>query len=357
MKKRVRKPGIGYQAMKRTFDIAASAAGLVLTSPIFAASVIGIEISDPGPVFYFANRAGKDNKTFKMFKFRSMRVDKNADEKSLRPDQDRIFPFGRIMRSNKIDELPQLLNVFLGTMAVVGPRPAAVDQIPITRGGKNAIVAAIKPGLTTPAALYDYLYGDMIEDEDEYMEKVAPTRLALDRYYLEKQSVGYDMYMKMLSAAVRSAKGEAPIAQDVECLVDIRIEAHIPESYIESSQLRLEVYRLIASVRNEVDAMDVIDELIDRFGEPPKAVLGLITVSQLRSAAAEAGIHEIRQSEEKYLLYSKNLNLEVFAKLSEKLPHRVTIVDKTPPYIAVKVNPSKSAADNMEEILSALQSK
>ena len=170
------------------------------------------------------------------------------------------------------------------------------------------------------------------------------------------ESVGYDMYMKMLSAAVRNAKGEAPIAQDVECLVDIRIEAHIPESYIESSQLRLEVYRMIASVRNETDAMDVIDELIDRFGEPPKAVLGLITVSQLRSAAAEAGIHEIRQSDEKYLLYSKNLDLEVFAKLSEKLPHRVTIVDKTPPYIAVKVNSSKTAAENMEEILSALQS-
>ena len=170
------------------------------------------------------------------------------------------------------------------------------------------------------------------------------------------ESVGYDMYMKMLSAAVRNAKGEAPIAQDVECLVDIRIEAHIPESYIESSQLRLEVYRMIASVRNEADAMDVIDELIDRFGEPPKAVLGLITVSQLRSAAAEAGIHEIRQSDEKYLLYSRNLNLEVFAKLSEKLPKRVTIVDKTPPYITVRVNPSKSPAENMEEILCALQS-
>ena len=171
------------------------------------------------------------------------------------------------------------------------------------------------------------------------------------------ESVGYDMYMKMLSAAVRSARGEAPLAQDVECLVDIRIEAHIPESYIESSQLRLEVYCMIASVRNETDAMDVIDELIDRFGEPPKAVLGLITVSQLRSAAAEAGIHEIRQSEDKYLLYSKNLNLEVFARLAEKLPKRVTIVDKTPPYITVKVNAAKSAAENMEEILGALQSK
>ncbi len=170
------------------------------------------------------------------------------------------------------------------------------------------------------------------------------------------ESVGYDMYMKMLSAAVRQVKGEAPVAQDIECLVDIRIEAHIPESYIESSQLRLEVYRMIASVRNEDDASDVIDELIDRFGEPPKAVLGLITISQLRSSAAEAGIHEIRQSEGRYLLYSKKIDFEVFAKLSEKLPHRVTIIDKTPPYIAVKVNTAKSAAENMEEILGALQS-
>ena len=102
--------------------------------------------------------------------------------------------------------------------------------------------------------------------------------------------------------------------------------------------------------------VDVIDELIDRFGEPPKAVLGLITVSKLRSAAANAGIHEIRQSDERYLLYSKKIDIEVFAKLSEKLPRRVTIVDKEPPYISVKVNPEKSAAENMEEILSALQS-
>ena len=78
-------------------------------------------------------------------------------------------------------------------MAVIGPRPAAVDQIPITRSGDNAIVASIKPGLSSPSALYDYLYGDSIEDEAEYMDKVAPTRLALDRYYIGKQTVGYDI--------------------------------------------------------------------------------------------------------------------------------------------------------------------
>ena len=182
-----------YRFIKRTFDIFASGLALIVLLPIWLIAIIGIEVSDPGPVFYFANRAGKDNKTFKMYKFRSMRVDKNANEKSLRPDQDRIFKFGRFIRATKIDELPQLLNVFLGDMAVIGPRPAAVDQIEITRSGENAIVASIKPGLSSPSALYDYLYGDSIEDEAEYMDKVAPTRLALDRFYIGKQTVGYDI--------------------------------------------------------------------------------------------------------------------------------------------------------------------
>ncbi len=182
-----------YRFLKRTFDIIASGLALIVLLPVWIIAIIGIEVSDPGPVFYFANRVGKDNKTFKMYKFRSMRVDKNANEKSLRPDQDRIFKFGRFIRATKIDELPQLLNVFLGNMAVIGPRPASIDQIEITRSGENAIVASIKPGLSSPSALYDYLYGDSIEDETEYMDKVAPTRLALDRYYIGKQNVGYDI--------------------------------------------------------------------------------------------------------------------------------------------------------------------
>lgn len=184
-----------YRFLKRAFDIFASGLALVVLLPVWLVAIIGIEVSDPGPVFYFAKRVGKDNKTFKMYKFRSMRVDKNANEKSLRPDQDRIFKFGHFIRATKIDELPQLLNVFLGDMAVIGPRPAAVDQIEITRSGENAIVASVKPGLSSPSALYDYLYGDNIEDEDEYMEKVAPTRLALDRFYIGKQTAGYDIKM------------------------------------------------------------------------------------------------------------------------------------------------------------------
>lgn len=186
------KPSLAYRVIKRLFDILASGLALIVLIPVWLVAIIGIEVSDPGPIFYYANRVTKDNRTFRMFKFRSMRVDRNANEKSLRPDQSRIFPFGRFIRASKIDELPQLLNVFLGDMAVVGPRPAAVDQIPITRGGENAVVAQVKAGLTSPAALYDYLYGDDIVDEDEYMDKVAPTRLALDRYYVGRQTLLYD---------------------------------------------------------------------------------------------------------------------------------------------------------------------
>lgn len=194
-----------YKVVKRGFDICASGVALIVLLPVWIIAIVGILVSDPGPIFYFANRVTKDNRTFKMYKFRSMRVDKNANEKSLRPDQDRIFPWGRVLRRTKIDEMPQLLNVFLGDMAVVGPRPAAVDQIPITRGGENAIVASVKAGLTSPAALYDYLYGDEIEDEAEYMDKVAPTRLALDRYYIGKQTIGYDI--KMIWYTVRCIVG------------------------------------------------------------------------------------------------------------------------------------------------------
>lgn len=158
-------------------------------------AVIGIEVSDPGPVFYCARRVGKGNKEFKMWKFRSMRVDKGADESSLRADANRIFKFGEFMRASKIDELPQLLNILNGTMSIIGPRPASVDQVSITRAGRNAVAAEVPCGLSGPSALYDYIVGDAITDEAEYEEKVLPTRLALDVFYVESMSAAYDLKM------------------------------------------------------------------------------------------------------------------------------------------------------------------
>ena len=184
-----------YKYIKRFLDIICALLGIIGTSPFWIIAIIGILVSDWGPVFYVSTRIGKDNKPFKMHKFRSMRVDKGANETSLRPDEDRIFAFGRFIRKVKIDELPQLLNVLNGTMSVIGPRPVANDQKDLFRVGKWNEAAKVAVGLSGPAALYDFIYGDQIEDPDEYMEKVFPTRRELEYVYVKKMSFGYDMKM------------------------------------------------------------------------------------------------------------------------------------------------------------------
>lgn len=182
-----------YRLFKRAFDIVFSTILLILSSPIWVITIIGIKISSPGPVFYIANRVGLGGELFSMYKFRSMHIDKNADERSLRPEQVRIFKYGQFIRNVKIDELPQVLNVLLGQMTVVGPRPAAKDQASITRSGKYQILNSIKPGLTSPSAIYDYIFGDKLINENDYERMVLPTRLALDLYYVQNQAFFYDL--------------------------------------------------------------------------------------------------------------------------------------------------------------------
>lgn len=184
-----------YSIIKRCFDFFCAFLALVVLSPIFLLTAIGILVSDWGPIFYKANRIGKGNKPFRMYKFRSMRVAKAANEASLRPDEDRIFPFGHFIRKAKIDELPQLINILNGTMSIVGPRPVAQDQFDMFRYGKWNEASKVPVGLSGPAALYDYIYGDQITDEKEYMEKVYSTRRELEYVYVKKASIFYDLKM------------------------------------------------------------------------------------------------------------------------------------------------------------------
>ena len=183
-----------YLFLKRLFDMGCSLLGLIVTLPLWLIAVVGIELSDPGPIFYIARRTTKDNRIFNMLKFRSMRVG-TANEAVFRGEEDRIFPFGRIMRATKIDELPQLLNILIGDMSIVGPRPAAVHQLDRVRGKRFARISAVQSGLTGPSALYDYLYGDQIEDEESYVRDVLPVRLELDLVYLDKQGICFDLRM------------------------------------------------------------------------------------------------------------------------------------------------------------------
>ena len=184
-----------YSIVKRIFDLICALLGIIGTSPFWIIAIVGILVSDWGPIFYTAHRIGKSNKPFKMYKFRSMRVAKAANEASLRPDEDRIFAFGHFIRKVKIDELPQLLNILNGTMSVIGPRPVAQDQFELFRTGKWNEAAKVPVGLSGPAALYDFIYGDQFTDEKEYMEKVFETRRELEYVYVKKASVWYDLKM------------------------------------------------------------------------------------------------------------------------------------------------------------------
>lgn len=183
--------------LKRAIDFLLALLGVLLSSPIWVLVIIGILLNDFGPIFYKSVRIGKDNKEFSMIKFRSMRVAKGDDESSLRPDQERIFFVGKIIRKLKIDELPQLLNILKGDMAIVGPRPVAKHQMDIFRVGKYDETKNVRPGLTGPGALYDYIYGDQFEDSDieRYKVEVLPTRRELELVYVKKYGFFFDVKM------------------------------------------------------------------------------------------------------------------------------------------------------------------
>ncbi len=152
------------------------------------------------------------------------------------------------------------------------------------------------------------------------------------------EAVGYDMYVKLLNEAVSLMKGE-PIKKPVDesCLVDMQVPAHIPESYIDSVNLRLEVYRRIAQVETPEDALDVVDELIDRFGEPPEAVKGLIDIALLRSTAGGLGVTEVKQQGQSLLLYMAELDMELVGRLVKGMNGRVLLSAGNRPYLSVKL--------------------
>ncbi|MCI9542824.1 MAG: transcription-repair coupling factor [Acutalibacter muris] len=152
------------------------------------------------------------------------------------------------------------------------------------------------------------------------------------------EAVGYDMYVKLLNEAVSLMKGEevkAPV--DEGCTVDMQVSAHIPEDYIESIDLRLEVYRRIAGIQDQEDALDVTDELIDRFGEPPEAVRGLIEIALLRGRAAWLGINEIKQQNDSLLLYQREVDMAQVERLIKARNGQVMVSAGSKPYLSVKL--------------------
>ncbi len=151
------------------------------------------------------------------------------------------------------------------------------------------------------------------------------------------EAVGYDMYIKLLGEAVSEEKGEEPEQPLNECLIDLKVDAHIPASYISAAPQKLAMYRRIADIRSESDAEDVLDELIDRYGEPPQSVQGLINVSLLRNCAADMGIYEIGQRGDTLILYLEKPDMQRIAALAAAMGKRMSLTaTSAKPYLALK---------------------
>ena len=182
---------------KRCIDFFIVFCVLLVIWPILVIIALGLHFANEGAgAFFTQERPGRDGKIFKVIKFKSM-TDERDPMGNLLSDEKRLTKIGKFIRMTSLDELPQLINILNGSMSIVGPRPVAQDQFNMFRYGKWNEAAKVSVGLSGPAALYDYIYGDQITDETEYMEKVYPIRRELEYTYVQKASIGYDLKMVM----------------------------------------------------------------------------------------------------------------------------------------------------------------
>ncbi len=177
--------------LKRFFDIVSSLAGLILLLPLLSVISVVIIINDKTPVFYFQTRVGKNNTDFKLFKFRSMY--KDADKKGLLTvggRDPRVTPIGYYLRKYKLDELPQLLNVLIGNMSLVGPRPEVRKYVDLYTKEQMQVLS-VKPGITDLASIYfineNELLAQSSEPEKTYINEILPQKLKLNLEYIAKQ--------------------------------------------------------------------------------------------------------------------------------------------------------------------------
>lgn len=175
------------------------------------------------------------------------------------------------------------------------------------------------------------------------------------RQHGHMEAVGYEMYLRLLNEAIAEQKGEALPKSSEDCLVDISIDAYIPESYIESLTQRIDCYRRIASIESDEDSRDVIDELIDRYGDPPKAVVGLVNVALLRNTASGLGITEITQRGENLLFFIKSPTVTQIQALMQTFKNRLLFNDVKKPYFAVRLEKKQKTADLMKEVVTLMK--
>lgn len=187
------------RTIKRIFDFVCSGIGLIILSPVLIVIAIMIKRGSDGPVFFKQIRVGKDGENFEILKFRTMVVDAEKLGRQITVGNDnRITKVGGFLRKYKLDELPQLINVFKGDMSLVGPRPEVPRYVELYTEEQRKVLN-VKPGITDLASLKykdeNELLGKAENPDECYINTIMPDKLALNLEYINKSNVFYDIYI------------------------------------------------------------------------------------------------------------------------------------------------------------------
>ncbi|MCL2013407.1 MAG: transcription-repair coupling factor [Oscillospiraceae bacterium] len=181
------------------------------------------------------------------------------------------------------------------------------------------------------------------------------------RQHGHMEAVGYDMYIRLLAEAIeeRSSSGKKQgfsAGSQVECLVDLNIDAHIPNDYIQNLSQRMEIYRKIANVACAEDASDIFDELNDRFGKPPEGVKGLVDIALLRHMASVKGIREVSVRSSRLVLFMSLLDTDLINNLVGTMKGRILVSAGNKPHISVKLDKNQPPLEALKETLEFMNS-
>jgi lipopolysaccharide/colanic/teichoic acid biosynthesis glycosyltransferase len=183
--------------MKRLFDFIVSSIALLILLPVFAVIGILIKLDSKGPAFYLQNRIGKGGQPFKLYKFRSMVTDADKGRLITVGNRDpRITKTGYLLRKYKIDELPQLINVWKGEMSFVGPRPEVSRYVDLYNEEQRKVLS-VKPGITDYASIKFRNENELLEGQSDpeayYIDCIMPQKLALNNRYIAQQNIFLDI--------------------------------------------------------------------------------------------------------------------------------------------------------------------
>lgn len=190
---------------KRVLDVAVSAAGLVASAPLLAVIATAVRLDSRGPVIFRQERVGRHGSSFRIHKFRTMSDGSSAALVSAEGDA-RVTRVGSVLRRTKLDELPQLLDVLLGDMALVGPRPEVPRYVAHWPPEARELILAVRPGITDPASLVFRHEGRLLADVDDpetyYLESLLPAKVSLYVDYVRSMSLRGDL--EILAATFRA---------------------------------------------------------------------------------------------------------------------------------------------------------